>query len=497
MTRAFRISALRAGAICLSAASVPAFAQQQLELNAPFSDHAVIQRGKPVFIRGRAKPATQLTVSFAGLTRTVHSDANGDWHADFPPQVAAEGQSIVARSGDQIANATDIAIGDVLLCSGQSNMEFPLSQAAWNPPNKARPIDAKLHLLTVAQAQSRLSRSTFAAEPKWQSASESAASFSAVCFLTGREIATRQNINVGLINASWGGTPIEAWLAPKGIAAVSSMKPEAEMLERFQRDPVAAETKFGAGLDALWNRSWEGGGRLGYANLYNAMIAPLHDYGLAGVVWYQGESNARHSDTTASYRAKLAALLSTWREQFRGEVPFVIIQIAGFGRLATGPDDEPAAQVREAQREVAVSDHAAGLVVTTDISERLDIHPPLKLPVAQRAALVLRRLLYHENLSTGPEFGSAYHDGTTVVVRVIGSSGKLLSASWGRPGPFILCALDSCRYADASLEGTTIRVLAGDGPTPDTIRFCYSAAPICNVFDEAGMPLGPFSASIH
>ncbi|WP_423140766.1 sialate O-acetylesterase [Parablastomonas sp. CN1-191] len=476
-------------------------ADARLALDAPFSDGAVLQRGLPVTVHGRAAPRASVSVTFAGTTKPVRADAAGAWQAVFAPQRAATGASIVARSGTQMAQANGIAIGDVFLCSGQSNMEFTMSEATLRPEDRQRGIDGALHLLSIAHDQARIPRTTFAQPPTWQSASIARSEFSAVCLLAGRELALKSNVQVGLIDSSWGATAIESWLPPAALVAAGAPADEIRTIEAFRSDPVTAEARYGAALDTRWKRPAEKGGRIGYANLYGAMIAPLKDFGLAGALWYQGEANAGRGDSVAAYRAKLAAMLQTWRQQFRRDLPFVIIQLANFGPLSNKPDDNAWARVREAQRQVAAADPRAALVVTIDVGERLFIHPPLKLPVAQRSARALAKLTWSDPLDLGPEVRSARQAGSFVNIAVAGGTGSLMAASWGRPGPFALCSEaagnNTCAFADAEFADGGIRVAVPAGMTPDRVRYCYAGAPICNIFDGAGMPLGPFDLAVR
>lgn len=482
-------------------ASVPGLAHAQtLALDAPFSDHAVIQRGQPVVIHGRAGPATEVFVTFAGQEQSVRSGKDGTWRASFPARQAAKGLEIAASAGEQTVVAHDVAIGDVFLCSGQSNMEFALSESALKPEDRRRPADAALHLLTIPQAQARSPRGTFGDPPLWQTASDAGASFSAICFLMGRQLAQSRGGEIGLIDASWGGTAIESWLAYEALVQSGAPREELQILDAFRENAAAAEARYGATLDARWARPARQGGRINYANLHNAMIAPLKNYGLAGAVWYQGESNANRDDTLA-YRVKLEALLKSWREQFREDLPVAIIQLSSFGPLSGAPISNHWPDVREAQRQVAASDPRAALVVTSDVGERLDIHPPLKLPVAQRAARVMQALAYGEPVKLGPQVADARLDGSWITVGVNGASGRLMSASWGRPGPFVVCGIKgadrTCEFADAEFAGPGIRIAVPPGLAAEQIRYCYAAAPICNVFDDAGQPLGPFDVTLR
>lgn len=492
--------------LALLATVIPAQALAQPLVLAPaLGDGAVLQRGEPVAIAGRAAADAAVIVTLGDTTRSVRADSAGDWHADFPAMPAATGLTLTAASGDERATARDLAVGDVYLCSGQSNMQFAMNEAALPPGERKLPVDASIRLLSVPIATARSEQRGFAAPAAWTPADQGAAEFSAVCLIAGRALARSQQVTVGLIDASMGGTPIESWLPYDGLAAAGGAEEGLAILDAFRRDPAAAEAEFGARLDAMWQMppppgQPAGRPRMGYANLFNAMIAPLGRMRLAGAIWYQGENNANRPEPRAAYRRQLTALLASWRARFGPDLPFVIIQLAPFGRLSGEPDDHPWAEVREAQRQVALADPHAELVTTVDVGERLDIHPPLKKPVGQRAATalgVLRFGLPREAL--GPRPVDAVRIGNDVRIGVAAGEGGLMAASWGRPGPFILCdsrQTQPCAYADARLVEGGIAVSIPAGQNPELVRYCWGAAPICNVFDKAQQPLPAFEMPV-
>lgn len=465
-----------------------------LSLDAPFSDHAVIQRGQPIDVHGTAGAGAQVEVTLGAVTRYSRADADGDWHAILPARNSGANLDLVASSGSKTVAAHGLEMGDVYLCSGQSNMEFPVSKTAWTPDQYHSPADADIRLLPIARQRSEVSLHRFEDSPAWVPAVGHSASFSAVCLFFGREVARKEKVPVGLIGSYWGATPIEAWLSRNGIAETGLMKPQLAMLDAFRANPAAARKRYGKRIARWWKPSSWKVPRLGYANLYNAMIAPLGDYGLSGALWYQGENNANAGNTTAQYRAKLAALLDSWRKQFkRPDLPFVIVQLAAFAPRPA-PDRSAAwAQVREAQRLVAQDDPHAGLVVTIDVGERLDIHPPLKLPVGQRAFAQMQRLVYDDSTAPiSPEAVSARRTGDQVLISLRDVTGKLQALSWGRPGPFQLCEGKTCRYADAHIAAGGISVAVPRGFPFDKVRYCWGGYPQCNVFDGKLLPLGPF-----
>lgn len=470
-----------------------------------FSDGAVLQRGQPVTLSGTAEPGAKVRLTLAGVTRQVTADRAGRWQAEFPAMQAARDLSITAASGDQQALLNGLAVGDVFLCSGQSNMQFSMAEAALNFNERKLPIDRSIQLLTVPIAPARAEMAAFATTATWANAHAASAEFSAICLIAGRAIAQAQKVPVGLIDASMGGTPIEAWLPYEGLAQAGGTDEGLAILDAFRADAAAAETRFGAQLDAMWKMPPPPGQapdrpRMGYANLFNGMIAPLRGTRLAGVIWYQGENNTRRNNPRAAYRRQLQALLASWRARFNARLPFVIVQLAPFGPLSDVPGENNWSEVREAQRQVALADPLAEMVTTVDVGERLDIHPPIKKPVGLRAAAALSHLIYGADTEVlGPQPMNATRAGNEVRIRISGASNGLMAASWGQPGPFILCAsanTGECRFAEARLEGDGILVQIDTGFAPDLVRYCWGAAPICNVFDRAQRPLPPFELSV-
>jgi sialate O-acetylesterase len=233
----------------------------------------------------------------------------------------------------------------------------------------------------------------------------------------------------------------------------------------------------------------------GLASLNNAMIAPLRSFGLRGVLWYQGESNAGDA---GRYQALLTALMADWRRQFAIALPFLIVQLPNFG--APSPVAAPSAwaDLREAQRRAVAADKNAALAVTIDAGEAQELHPPNKQAVGARLARAARHLVYGETVSpSGPAVHQARRDGRRIRVSFDDVEGGLLAYSAQRPIGFELCgaAMESCRFVDAELSGGEVLIDAADMPAT-RVRFCWGGAPICNLYDKSGLPAGPFEIAI-
>jgi sialate O-acetylesterase len=489
-------------AAALFGAGLPAAgAAQSLAFGPLISDGAVLQRGKPAVISGTAAPRARIMVRLGEVMRSVTADADGAWLAEFPPMEATTSLQLTASTATETLTATGLAAGDVFLCSGQSNMQWAMEDTAM-PDNERRvPVDKTISLMSVPIATARVEQRAFAKPAKWTSAFDGSDDFSAVCLLAGRAIANAQKVPVGLIDASMGGTPIEAWLPYDGLKASGGAEEGLAILDAFRADPAAAEARYGVQLDAMWINppppgQPAGRPRMGWANLFNAMIAPLGNTPLAGVLWYQGENNANREGAREAYLRQLKSLLASWRRRFGSDLPWVIVQLAPFGKLTDQPGENNWAELREAQRLVAEADPLAELVTTVDIGERLDIHPPLKKPVGARAAAAMAFLRYGGAAEVlGPRPLAASLQGKEVRIAMTPTTGQLIAASWGRPGPFILCdagADRTCVFADARLAERGIAVAIPTGFNPVVVRYCWGAAPICNVFDTEQRPLPAF-----
>ena len=234
----------------------------------------------------------------------------------------------------------------------------------------------------------------------------------------------------------------------------------------------------------------------GDTTIYNAMIAPLGPYGLRGVLWYQGESN---TDDAAHYQALLTALMRDWRRQFARPLPFLIVQLPNFGAPAAAPADSSWASLREAQRRAVAADGNAALAVTIDLGMARELHPPDKQMVGARLARAARHLIYGDTVSaSGATPGRAWREGDHVIVEVDASADTLVTYSAGRPIGFELCGAGqtSCRFADARLEAKRV-VLNSTDTTETRVRFCWGGAPLCNLYDSSGLPVGPFEIGIQ
>lgn len=234
----------------------------------------------------------------------------------------------------------------------------------------------------------------------------------------------------------------------------------------------------------------------GLSLIHNGMIAPLGPFGVKGVAWYQGETDG---GMPAGYAEKLRAMMAGWRRQFEApDLPFLIVGLANFGSPPVAPAASGWAEVRDAQRRVAVGDRHAALVVAVDLGDRLDIHPANKLEVGRRLARAARAVAFGAPAPAGPQAVRASRDRGEVVVEFAGVTGALRSWSGAQLIGFELCAAtqETCRYALAAAEGQTVRI-ADDGKPATRVRYAWADSPVVNLYDEAPLPPAPFELPIE
>lgn len=448
-----------------------------------FSDHMVLQRDQPVAIWGDAAPGEKITVEFAGHTAATAADGEGHWRAELPAMPAsAESRTLTVRGHNAVSFA-DVLVGEVWLCSGQSNMEKPLGPRKGQKPtdNYQDEIRRADHPLL------RLYKMPWFGKPKknvlgmtWVRCTPDTiqhTEFSAAGYYFGRKLQETLGVPVGLIDSSFGGTQIEAWLPESAFASTPAI--------RDLRD-----VKYFA-----WVKHVQA------TDLYQSMIAPLAPYTLRGFLWYQGENNVMEADG-AIYTAKLRALIDSWRAAWeQPQAPWYFVQLAPFDYSKwtifpqqLTPEELPV--FWEAQARALTLPHT-GMVVITDLVRNLhDIHPTNKRDVGLRLAnLALEDTYGHADLlAHSPSFAAmtALPDGR-IAVR-FNDAGTGLKTRDGKPATDFTLAGPDCRFvpAQAEIEGDRVIVSSPDVNTPVAVRFGWHETATPNLVNSAGLPAVPF-----
>jgi sialate O-acetylesterase len=442
------------------------------ELAPLFRDHAVLQRDVPVPVWGRAAPGEHVSVSFAGQSVGTTTGPDGRWITVLAPlQASAAGIDLVVTGKAAVA-VHDIVVGELWLCSGQSNMEFEVDDAAagYRVENDAAEVAAARYPLIRQFKVARQASDTpmDSVRGDWKACSPATVGhFTAVGYFFARDLFTRLGVPIGLINSTAASTPIESWMSPAALAA----------FPRLSNGHAAGRAA--PGLEDPWVPS----------SVFNGMIQPLLPCAVRGVIWYQGESNVGRA---SEYAALFPALISAWRTHFgSAELPFFWVQLPAFKPAKPDPAGGWAA-LREAQAG-ALSVPGTGQAVAIDIGEAGVPHPRNKQEVGRRLALIAKAKVYSIPVDySGPVFSGAVAEGAAMRVH-FQFAGEGLTAS-GKPlQSFEVAGADRVfRPAVAVIQGDSVVARSAAVPHPVAVRYAWRDDPEANLFNGAGLPAAPF-----
>ena len=470
-----------------------------------FQDHVVLQRGRPVPVWGRAEPGERITVKFEQQTAATTAPADGHWIVYLEPLEARSEPTELIVSGRNTITVADIVVGEVWLCSGQSNMALTVSQA-----HRAREEMASARFPLIREF--KVPR-VVAAEPQeslageWKSATpESVGGFTAVGYFFARDLHRKLGVPIGLINSSQGATPVEAWMSPAALASDPAFEAVATRWQAILADyPAKKEAYESASAD--WTAEADAAKAAGRpftkrkptppvgpghahspAGLFNGMINPLLPFTIRGAIWYQGEANAIRA---AEYHPLFAAMITHWRAHFgQGDFPFYWVQLANF--KTADPNSGTWPLLREAQSRT-LSLPETGQVVSIDIGDPDDIHPTNKQEVGRRLALIAKAKVYGISGDfSGPIFAGAVRERAALRV-YFEHAGTGLTARDKPLQSFEVAAEDRVfRPAIAAIDGDTLLVSAPDVRVPVAVRYAWRNSPEANLFNGAGLPACPF-----
>lgn len=481
-------------------------AQANVHLPALMADNMVLQQRSNVALWGTADAGEAVAVTVGWQKNPVKTTANsqGNWLVRVPTIKAGGGPYTITIKGNNQLVINNVLLGEVWLCSGQSNMNFPVARkTGWRTgiPNAAEVIPQAdypaIRMFTVAQKVADTpQRDT---EGSWVVCSPATVGdFSAVAYFFALEIQQKTHYPIGLIHSSWGGTPAESWTRRAVLAQDPVLTPTLthyeEGLKTYSEDQAAYKIKQSAykeeraanpkttlvapvgPLAATSNKS--------PYKLYNGMIHPLIPYTLKGVIWYQGESNAERA---AQYRHLFPALITSWRADWQEpEMPFYFVQIA--------PHHSQNAEIRDAQVLALRTVPRTGMAVITDWGDSADIHPRNKQVVGHRLALWALAHDYGEKntVYSGPIYQDFKVENDQAKLQFDHTEGGLVAQN-GPLREFTIAGADSVFHpAQACIEGRTVVVWNAEVKQPIAVRFAWKDIPHPNFFNGAGLPATPF-----
>ncbi len=498
---------------CVSPGAAKAPPSPPLRLSGMFSGAPILQRGVPVPVWGWGEAGRRVAVKFAGAETIATADGSGRWEAVIPEmEASAEGRELVIEYADAAAVkktkgaperivVADVVVGDVWYCSGQSNMEFGINGADDRETVLDDVDDPSLRLFMIPKDATPTER----AEPlsgSWKPSSASAAmaggwgGFSAVALAYGRKLLRETGVPQGLIQAAYGGSPIDAWIPYEELKAT-------EGLERYAAQISNADKKWAKAREADPNAPHPWSPINSYAKLkpgtcHNAMLAPVAPYALRGVLWYQGESDVGKG---AIYTKEMEALFAAMRRLFRNpSLAFYFAQIAPW-TYGDGAAGRSLPGLWKAQY-AALSMPNAAMALTVDLGDAGDIHPRRKIPVGERLALFALRDVYGKAVDAeGPVFAGARAEegGKRIVVSFACAEGGLRIAD-GADGlrGFLVAGADgafvSAEARIGPMEGKLATVVL-EPPRPvaaGTIRYAWANVPEAGLADSGGLPARPF-----
>jgi len=482
-------------------------------LPAMFTDHLVLQRDREVPVWGWADPGEQVTVSIADQTASTTADAQGQWRVKLAALPGGYTAHTLTVKASNTVTVNDVLVGEVWVCSGQSNMQWPVA-ASWNA-DLTIPTANNPHIRMITNENAGVQKSLQDFEGAWQLCTpDVTANFSAVGYFFGEQLQQRLDVPVGLIDNAWGGSACEAWVERDRLAAQEEQY--GPLLRRWaeieaqpdMRDPYAA---YEAAI-LKWQADAIVAKRAGQAvppqpqrpniqmvqqnrpaNLFHGRVAPIAPYAIRGVIWYQGESNAGRA---YQYRQLFPLMIQNWRDAWQQEdLSFYWVQLADFRDELPKPAESDWAELREAQTMTLDALKHTGQAVIIDIGEASDIHPRNKLEVGKRLArLALAQDYGLDIVHQSPRYESLeVKDGKAILLFKHRGSG-LRAVDKKEIVGFTIAGNDHQFHpAQAQIQDDgRISVWSDQVPQPVAVRYAWADNPVCNLFNNEGLPVTPF-----
>jgi sialate O-acetylesterase len=495
--------------LIISILLIPSLARAALRLAPLFQDHAVLQRDKPITICGQSDPGSKITITFHTQTVASIASADGTWKVLLPPMSASNhGADLTINSGSESRTLHDIVVGDVWLASGQSNMEWHVSQVIDADKEMAAANYPLIRHYRVPHVIATQPAVDFPTSP-WVPASEkSVGNFSAVAYFFARDLHRDLNIPIGIINASWGGKMIEVFVSRDALATDPTLEKAVD--HRYEEEKQHAQENrpvYEASL-AKWEADRKSAKADGKpftrgkpmspqdvvdqhrpSGAFNGMIAPCLAYAFRGVIWYQGEHNTGRA---GEYRGAFSAMITDWRKKSGDEtMPFYFVQLPNFA----APYDKSGmtfAELREAQRETLALPNT-GMAVTIDVGDPENIHPRNKAPVGSRLARIAEAKLFGRDVEwSGPTVKAVTREKDGIRIDFDHTKGGLMLKATPKSSFELAGADGNFHEAAAKAEGTSVIIAIPNGIEPVTVRYAFANAPQATLFNGEGLPASPF-----
>lgn len=487
-----RKSATAALWLILAALGSAAQPRAELKVHSLFQEHMVLQADFNCPVWGTVEPGEEISVSIAGQKKTAKAGADGKWSLKLDPMKAG-GPHEMTVAGRNTVTIADVLVGEVWVCSGQSNMEMVVNSCLNVAEEKA---SANFPMVRHFLVKKNPQESPVAdVSGSWKlTTPENVGGFTAVGYFFGRELHQKLNVPVGLIHTSWGGTAAELWTSKPVLEGNEVLKP---IVDNFSKRMENYEKQVAGYKEAVEKAKAEGkpapkapSKPMAPSCLYNGMIAPVLPYGIKGAIWYQGESNA---GAAKQYQTLFPEMIKNWRKDWgQGDFPFGFVQLANFMARKDLPADSNWAELREAQT-MTLSLPKTGMAVIIDIGDAKDIHPKNKQDVGKRLSLWAQSQVYGKDIvyssplyeamkvEDGKARISFKHTGTGLVAKGDKLTGFSIA---GEDKNFV--------WADAKIDGNTVVVSSDKVAKPAAVRYAWADNPDCNLYNKEGLPASPF-----
>ncbi len=476
----------------------------EVRLPKVFGHNMVLQAHARVPVWGWADPGEEVHVLVGNQLKKTQAGDDGRWRVDLDPLEYGPVRFVV--EGSNRIELNNVLVGEVWVCSGQSNMEWPVVRAMNAEKEIAAANYPEIRLFKVAKVVAP--KPLEDTEGHWAICTpESVRNFSAVGYFFARELHQRLGVPIGMIQSAWGGTPAEAWTSRQALAADPQLQP---ILKRWDAILANYDQAFRRYQQAL--KQWQARARAARqagkpvprrprpprgpnhphrpAGLYNGMIKPIVPFAIKGVIWYQGESNASRA---YQYRTLFRTMIRDWRRTWaQGDFPFLFVQLANFRARKPEPGESDWAELREAQL-LALGEPNTGMAVAIDIGEANDIHPRNKQEVGRRLALAALAIAYGKDVVySGPIFKRAELEGNKIRLYFDHVDGGLIAKGDELRGFAIAGEDRRFVWAKARIEGDTVVVWSEEVEKPVAVRYGWADNPDCNLYNKAGLPASPF-----
>lgn len=516
---------LYVGFLILALGGIESEVRADVKLSQLFGDNMVLQREIPVPVWGWADQGEHVTVSFGNQKKSATAGADGKWLIKLDPLIVNAVSAEMTVAGKNTLTIKNILVGDVWICSGQSNMQMTVIQSL-NGKSEAESAEySGIRMATVpCKAEDFLVEDV---KVSWQECSpKTAGNFSATAYFFARTLFNELHVPIGLINTSWGGTQIAPWISPAGYRSLQALKNISTQIDSWDSSTETGNKNW---LEYMVNlKEWQAKAEKAVAErapvppmpeypgkskshqeptkIYNSMINPLIPYAMRGVLWYQGESNGGEG---MSYFNSMQALISGWRELWKqGDFPFYYVQLPGWQNSDV---NNPAgadgwSRCREAQRR-SLSIANTGMAIVIDLGDNVNIHPMNKQDVGKRLALLaLGKEFKKEVVFSGPLYKDMKIEGNRIRISFDSfGSGLMIGEKKGldpvreiKEGKVKWVSISGkdkkWYWADMVIDGNTIVVSSDKVPEPLAVRYAYTMNPVGPLlYNKEGLPASPFT----